>query len=79
MQDLLETSRQELLAEGWTPGQVNAALSYAERWANGNATVGAAGDRKLRQTLVRNLLPRGVDQARQWLQRSRAKWLSDQP
>lgn len=77
-QDLLEKSRQELLAEGWTVDQVSAALDYAERWAEGNATVGAAGDGNLRLTLMRNLLPKGVEQARQWLQRSRDRWVSEQ-
>ena len=71
---LLEEARQQLLAEGWTPEQVQAALTYAERWARGNADAGAAGDRRLRETLVQNYLPRGIEQAREWLTNSRAKW-----
>ncbi len=78
MEDLLARARKELLAEGWTPDQVGAALDYAERWAEGNADVGAAGNGALRETLVRNYLPRGIEQARQWLSRSRARWTSDQ-
>ena len=74
---LLEKARRELLAEGWTPDQVGAALDYAERWAEGNAEAGADGDGRLRETLVRNFLPRGIDQARLWLSRSRSKWASE--
>ncbi len=77
MEDLLAKARRELLAQGWTPDQVDAALDYAKRWAEGNAAVGAAGNGALRETLVRNYLPRGIEQARQWLSRSRAKWRSD--
>ena len=77
MEDLLAKARRELLAQGWTSDQVDAALDYAKRWAEGNADVGAAGNRGLRETLVRNYLPRGIEQARQWLSRSRAKWTSD--
>ena len=77
MEDLLARARKELLAEGWTSDQVGAALDYAERWAEGNADVGAAGNGALRATLVRNYLPRGIEQARQWLSRSRARWTSD--
>ncbi len=77
MEDLLARARKELLAEGWTPDQVGAALDYAERWAEGNADVGAAGNGALRETLVRNYLPRGIEQARQWLSRSRARWTAD--
>ncbi len=77
MEDLLAKARKELLAEGWTADQVGAALDYAERWAEGNADVGAAGNGALRETLVRNYLPRGIEQARQWLRRSRARWTSD--
>jgi hypothetical protein len=77
MEDLLARARRELLAQGWTPDQVHAALDYAKRWAEGNAAVGAAGNGPLRETLVRNYLPRGIEQARQWLRRSRAKWTSD--
>ena len=71
---LLEKARQDLLAEGWTPDQVEAALTYAQKWASGNADAGAAGDRQLRETLVQNFLPRGIQQAREWLTNSRAKW-----
>jgi len=77
MEDLLARARREFLAQGWTSDQVDAALDYAKRWAEGNAAVGAAGNRVLRETLVRNYLPRGIEQARQWLRRSRAKWTSD--
>ncbi len=77
MEDLLAKARKELLAEGWTADQVGAALDYAERWAEGNAGVGAGGDRILHEKLVRNYLPRGIEQARQWLRRSRARWTSD--
>lgn len=71
---LLEKARQDFLAEGWTPAQVEAALTYAQKWASGNADTGAAGDRKLRELLVQNYLPRGIQQAHEWLTNSRAKW-----
>ena len=58
---------------------MEAAPDYAERRAEGNAGVAAVGDGKLRETLVRNYLPRGIEQARQWLTRSHARWTSEQP
>ena len=78
MEDLLARARKELIAEGWMRDQVEAALDYAERWAEGNASVGASGDPALHEKLVRNYLPRGIEQARQWLNRSRARWTSEQ-
>jgi len=77
VEDLLGKARRDLLAEGWSREQVEAALDYAERWAEGNAGVGAGGDGTLRETLIRNYLPRGIEQARQWLSRSRDRWTSD--
>ena len=77
MEELLAKARKELITEGWTRDQVDAALDYAERWAEGNASVGAGGDTILHEKLVRNYLPRGIEQAREWLQQSRSHWTSD--
>jgi hypothetical protein len=79
VEDLLEKARRDLVGEGWSREQVEAALDYAERWAEGNAGVAAGGDGRLRETLIRNYLPRGIEQARQWLSRSRSRWTSEQP
>ena len=58
--DLLGKARRDPLAEGWSREQVEAALDYAERWAEGNAGIGAGGDGRLRETLVRNYPPQGA-------------------
>lgn len=74
MSDVLEAARKQLLKEGWSIDQVEAALDYAERWARGNAANSAGGDEKLQQTLINNLLPKGIDQARKWLKQSKEQW-----
>ena len=74
MEELLETARWELPTEGWTPDRLGVARDCAERWAEGDAEADAAGDGRLRETLVRNYLPKGMGQARLWLSRSRSKW-----
>jgi hypothetical protein len=77
MEDLLARARRELIADGWTDLQVEAAIRYALRWARGNASVGSNGDPAFYQRLVQNYLPRGLEQAREWLQKSRSRWTSD--
>lgn len=76
-QELLESARKELLQEGWTDQQVEAAIRYAVSWARGNAAVGSNGDPAFYERLVQNYLPRGLEQAREWLQQSRSRWTSD--
>lgn len=67
----LAVTREALLSEGWTERQVNAAISYAMKWAQSNARIGAKGDPDLDRLLLGNYMENALDQARQWLVQSR--------
>ena len=73
----ISAMRSELVAEGWTERQVEAAVAYAISWAQSNASVGAGGNPDLYGLLFVNYMESAVVNARRWLRHSR-RWIDKQ-